>query len=154
MQTAWTQWILTGICIVVMTPAAWAQQGGRQLGNFRVPEYDEKGVKKSTLTGESAVVRPDGNVDIGNLRIEFYEADGKTVRMAVTAPACSYNQSDRIAKSPTSVRIEGEKMVVTGEDFAWDGQKEIFKIFKDAKVVIKGGRKTVSEKTATSESSE
>ena len=30
-------------------------------------------------------------------------------------------------------------MVVTGEDFAWDGERELFKIFKNAKVVIKGG---------------
>lgn len=140
------------VCAWLGAPPGSAQDG--QLGQFRVPEYDEDGVRKSTLTGESASIRPDGNVDIDNFRLEFYESDGNTLRMAVTAPACTYNRSSRVAKSDSAVRIQGDKMVVTGKDFAWDGPREQFKIFKDAKVVLKGGGKSLSAGDEDTESSE
>ena len=122
---------------------------GQELGDFRVPEYTDDGVKKSEITGNSAKIKAGGIVDIKDFKIEFYEADGETIKMAVKAPQCTYNQRGRIAKSPDNVRIENPKMVVTGEDFVWDGEREIFKIFKNAKVVIKGGgdiAKTASPK--------
>jgi hypothetical protein len=134
-------------------PAAWPQEG-QQLGQFRVPEYDENGVKKSNLTGETAVVRPDGNVDIRNFRMEFFEPDGVTLRMTVTAPICNYSQALRVAKSDTAVRIEGAKMVVTGEDFAWDGERELFKIFKNTKVVLKGGGAALAARTGETDQAE
>jgi hypothetical protein len=111
----------------------WAQE----LGVFRVPEYTDDGVKKSEITGKSAKWNS-GIANIKDFKIEFYEADGETIKMSVKAPQCTYNQRGRIAKSSDAVRIENPTMVVTGEDFAWDGERELFKIFKNAKVVIRG----------------
>ena len=120
----------------IAATAALAKEGAK-LGYFRVPEYDDDGVKKSELVGESAVV-VNGIVEITNFQIEFYEKDGSNVQMRVTAPQCRYNQASSIARSEGSVRIEGDKILVTGDEFAWDGDKELFKIFRNSRVVLKG----------------
>ena len=127
--------LCTGMLIV-----ASAAQEGVELGGFRLPDYDANGVKKSELIGKSAILKQGGKVDIQDFKIDFYEADGETVKMTVTAPQCTYVRHGRIAKSPSSVRIEGGNMVVTGKDFAWDGKRELFKIFSNSKVVFKGTR--------------
>ena len=53
-------------------------------------------------------------------------------------------QLRRPAESDADVRITREDMVVTGRGFAWNGRDETFEIFKEAKVVLKGGRKQMA----------
>jgi hypothetical protein len=134
--------ILLSVCLVAMA------QTEQTLKRFRVPEYDDTGVKKSELIGENAVIKADGTADITDLQIEFYEPDG-SVKMTVTAPHCKYSRKRKLAKSPSSVQIEAPRMVVTGENFAWDGQRELFKIFTNSMVVIQGGGSSL-RKTAKS----
>lgn len=110
-------------------------QEGATLDGFKIPEYTDAGVKKSELTGDSARLMG-SMVEITGLTITFFDMPTTNIKMKVSAPQCSYNRRDSIAKSPERVRIEGDKMVVTGKDFAWDGTKEQFKIFSDAKVVL------------------
>lgn len=126
----------------------------QNLGEFRVPTYTDTGVKESELIGRRAVVRSGGEVEIEDFRIDFYHEDGTNIEYTVTAPRCVYNQRTKIAKSPSSVRIKGAKMVVTGEEFAWDGNKELFKIFKNSKVVLKGTTDALSKGPSESVSSE
>lgn len=133
-KTALSRCIL--VVLWIAATAALSKEGAK-LGQFRVPEYDDRGVKKSELIGESAMV-VDGIVEITNFQLDFYEKDGSNVQMRVTAPQCRYNQASSIARSDGSVRIEGDKILVTGEEFAWDGEKELFKIFRNSRVVLKG----------------
>jgi lipopolysaccharide transport protein LptA len=132
--------ILLSFCLLSMA------QEERTLKRFRVPEYDDDGVKKSELTGENAALKADGTADITDLKIDFYEPDG-TVKMKVTAPHCKYSQKRKLAKSPSSVRIESGRMVVTGDNFAWDGARELFKIFTNSVVVIQGDGNSLGNKT-------
>ena len=126
--------------------AGWAEDKGIQtqtVAGFRVPEYDENNQLKSQLFGDFAKVLPDGIIEITQLKIDFY-SEGK-VEMTVTAPQCTYRQKEGKAESDADVRITREDMVVTGRGFAWNGRDEKFEIFKDAKVVLKGVHKQVSE---------
>ena len=144
-----TRTIRTAVLPALLVVAAAAQN----LGEFRVPTYSEAGVKESEIIGRRAVVRGGGEVDIEDFRIDFYQDDGTNIEYTVTAPRCVYNQRTKIAKSPSSVRIEGETMIVTGEDFAWDGNKQLFKIFKTSKGVFKGSADTLSKRSSGSDSS-
>ena len=121
----------------------------QEVGGVKVPDYVEDGVKKSEITGRLATVDgKTGTVDIKEFKIEFYTPEGK-IRMEVTAPQCTYNQRGKFAKSKTDMRIVGDKMVVTGEDFAWDAKKEIFKISRNSKVVIRGTGSRINTTSAT-----
>ena len=73
--------------------------------------------------------------------IKFFSVGTTNIKMKVSAPRCTYNRQGRFAKSPDEVTIEGDNMVVTGDDWAWDGPKELFKIFKNSKVVISNVRR-------------
>ena len=122
------------MCNSVMSQVV-AGDDGMLFENFRVPEYDENNLKKSELVGKEAVVQNNGIVDITQFQLELFKA-GTNVEMRITAPQCVYNQKERIAKSKDKVKIEGDTFTVTGKDFAWDGSREVFKIFKDAKLVL------------------
>lgn len=126
-------------CLALMAGTAAGQEGPR-LGRFVVPEYTEEGVKKSELTGESARVLAGGVVEVSTFTITFYETGTTNVRMKVSAPHCTYNRSSQFARSPSEVTIKGDNMVVTGENFAWDGAREIFRILQNAKVVLNNVR--------------
>jgi len=130
--------LLSVYLVSIAEEATVPAQEERTLKRFRVPEYDDAGVKKSELVGENAVLKADGTADITDLKIDFFEPDG-TVKMTVTAPHCKYSQKRKLAKSPQSVQIEAPRMVVTGDNFAWDGKRELFKIFTNSMVVIQGG---------------
>ena len=128
------------VCLCLGASVLWADravpQEGARLGNFFVPEFNEDGEKKSELVGESARVRASGIVEISGFSMRFYEVGTTNIRMKVSAPNCIYNQVGQVAKSTSSVMIEGKNMVVTGENFAWDGTREIFKILRNSKVIL------------------
>jgi len=140
------RWVL---CLCIGVAVLWADwavpQEGAKLGNFFVPEFNEDGEKKSELAGESARVKAAGVVEISGFSMRFYDVGTTNIRMKVSAPNCVYNQVGQFAKSTSSVKIEGENMVVTGEDFAWDGTQEIFKIFKHSKVVLRNMNREAPE---------
>ncbi len=119
-----------------LAAAVWARTEGMRLTNFRVPEYNERNEKKTELIGEEAFVLPDGQVDIRNFHLDVFQIGTTNVQMRVTAPQCYYHRDRQIARSETGVKIEGDKFVVTGENFAWDARREIFQIFTNAQVVL------------------
>ena len=137
-------------CLCIGVAILWADwavpQEGAKLGNFLVPEFNEDGKKKSELIGESARVKAAGVVEISGFSMRFYDVGTTNIRMKVSAPSCIYNQIGQFAKSTSSVMIEGKNMVVTGEDFAWDGAQEVFKIFKNAKVVLRNMKRDAPAK--------
>jgi len=140
----WVGWMCLGASLLW---ADWAlSQEGARLGNFFVPEFNEDGEKKSELVGESARVRAAGVVEISGFLMKFFEVGTTNIRMKVSAPNCIYNQVGQIAKSTSTVRIEGRNMVVTGENFAWDGTREIFKILNNSKVVLSNMNRTLPNK--------
>jgi hypothetical protein len=129
--------------LLAAVAAVWAEESSVQtVAGFRVPEYDENNRLKSQLFGDFAKILPDGVIEISQLKIDFY-SDGK-VDMTVTAPRCTYKQKEGTAESDADVRITREDMVVTGKGFAWSGRDEQFRIFQEAKVVLKGARKQMT----------
>lgn len=120
---------------VVLAGAVLAEQEFSEMKGFRIPEYDESGAKTSELTGDLARMKGGGDVEITNLKIEFY--DGDEIKAEVTSPKCIYNQDKEVATSESTVRLSRENMVVTGKGFAYSRGSQLFKIYSEAKVVIK-----------------
>lgn len=117
--------------------AAWVPaQDSMTLSGFEVPEYDKDMRLRSKLFGDFARVRPDGMVDIKNMKIEFYD-DDTVVETRVTTPECTYNRTTRDARSAGDVRIARQNMVITGTGFSWNAEGGEFKIFKNARVELR-----------------
>lgn len=129
---------LIGVVFAAMLMAASAEETSTTVSGFKVPEFDEDGNKTSLLTGDFAKMAPDGDIEITNLRMEFYKDD--EVESLMTAPKCTYNQRKGLAYSRSSVKMSREGMEVTGRGFAYDRTNELFRIFSDVRVLIKGAR--------------
>jgi hypothetical protein len=115
-----------------------------QIKGFRVPNYDDNSVMTSQIFGESARVLPDGNVEITDLKMEFYSYKGeeRITDMTVTSPICYFNREHGIAISDNDVRISRDDMVVTGKGFMFNNQKQELRILSQSKVVLKGAQKS------------
>lgn len=131
------RWGLMAALMVMAGGGAAQTEPVQTLAGFRVPEYDRDGALKSELFGDLAQLTPDGCVRITNLRIDFFR--DRRLEMRVTAPECRYDEKRKEAESEGPVKIARPNMVVTGVGFAWKAAKERLEIFRDAKVVLKGG---------------
>ncbi len=139
--------IRAALLALLLVPAitGWAQrQADTTITDFAVPEFGPNNELKSKLTGRFARMRPNGQVDITGLSIEFYDLE-RRVQMRVTAETCLYNRVTRNAESEQRVRIARENMVITGEGFQWNAGESRFRIFKDSKVVLKEITRSVKE---------
>jgi len=104
--------------------------------NFSLPEYNEQMELVSKIEGDSATaVDNRGTFDISHLRYEMFR-DGK-VDARVTAPSCTYSKRTNEGWSKGKIRITRDELVVTGENFKFNGKKEKIFIGKNAKVVLR-----------------
>ena len=123
--------------LVVMGLVGYTHAGpSPAMGKFRVPKYDEQGRLRTLVSGDTATITSEGAYDVANLRLELYDEDRLDV--CVTAPRCVFDDKRGTAKSESSVRIERESMVVTGEDFEWDSGRQRVVIRKDVTVTLHG----------------
>ena len=137
-----------GVLLWALVWVAWAQNADFQSGTgVRIPEYDEQGHLKSLMFCDLVKSLPDGNIEITGLKVEFYE--GTQVTMRVMAPLCIFDRARNTAQSEgpagTSVAVGRGRMVVTGTGFLFNNKDERFKILKDVKVVLKGGRRELNQ---------
>jgi len=117
-----------------------------QIKGFRVPNYDTNSIMNSQIFGEFARVLPDGNVEITNLKIEFYSYKGeeRITDMTITSPLCYFNRPNGVAISDQDVRISRDDLVVTGKGFIFHNAKQELKILSNSRVVVKGASKNKS----------
>ena len=115
-----------------------AQVAVRTITDFRVPEFDENGHKKSELFGATADMMQDGRVKIKGLRIVMYDKDGVTVLGTVVAADCIFDKKDKSAFSNTAVSLQRNIMVVTGRGMRWNSDSQHIEILNDVRVELKG----------------
>lgn len=114
-----------------------------RIKGFRVPNYDDEGVMTSQIFGEYAEVLADGNLEIAQLRVEFYsyEQENRLTAMTVTAPLCFYNRNQGLVMSDGPVRVSRDGFVLTGTGFTFSNENQQFRILKDTRVVAQGASK-------------
>lgn len=108
---------------------------GQVLKGFHYPDYDEKGQLKFTIVGDEAQVQADGQIQIKNLKMTFYE-QGKVV-MQVTTPECLFDRAKRSCVSTAKVRVERQEMELTGRGFNYEIQVGRLQISQDARLVVR-----------------
>ena len=101
---------------------------------FEVPERDENGSLKWKLGGDRALIRPDGLMNILNVRVEFYSSN--KVDMVFTSPSCVLDRANNRAATESPVRIERINMIVTGIGGDWDGKTSTLNVRHNVQVVL------------------
>ena len=113
----------------------------QQITEFRVPIYDKEGIMKAQVFGDFAVVMPDGKIEITGLLMELYKKGD--VDYVITSPECLLNRMTHFGVSDSPIRITQKNMVITGEGYEIDGNRQGFKINNNVKVILKGARKNI-----------
>jgi lipopolysaccharide export system protein LptC len=103
---------------------------------FEVPERDERGNLKWKLAGDRATFRPDGLLDILNVRAEFYSSN--KVSLVFTTPICVLDRSRQRAATEAPVRIERDHIVLTGLGADWSGSNTTVTIRSNVHMTITG----------------
>lgn len=143
--------LLTGRIAAVMlllSCAALPSPGQALVGtirNFRVPEFDEKGTKKSEIFGDEVQPLQDdpSKVRIKGLRILVYKDGG--LDGTIVAAECVFDRKTRDAYSNADVRIDKGKMQVTGKGFRWYPARQCVEILNDVRVVVTDAKMWVKE---------
>jgi hypothetical protein len=104
---------------------------------FEVPQRDEAGNLKWKLGGDRATFRPDGLMNIINVRGELYTSN--QVDMVFTAPIAVLDRANNRAATDAPVRIERASMILTGIGGDWDGNQGSFIIRGNVQVILKSG---------------
>jgi hypothetical protein len=75
---------------------------------------------KMKLSGAEALPLPGGLLEVKQLRVETFSADGKP-EVVVRAPQCTYAPLDGVANSagPIALQSGDDKIHVEGEGFLW-----------------------------------
>jgi len=124
------------ILIGVAAPAATNDSATGYIEKFEVPERDEDGNLRWKLGGDKAQVRPDGLMDIFNVRAEFFSSN--KVDMVFTSPTCLLDRANRRASTDAPVKIERDNMIVTGIGGDWTDSNTSFIVRSNVRVIITG----------------
>ena len=120
-----------------------ANMAAGYIEKFSVPQLDENGDLKWKLSGDRALLRPDGLMDIFNVRAEFYSSN--RVDMVFTSPSCVLDRANDRAATDAPVRIERDNMIVTGIGGDWDGKISTLAVRREVQVVLKNGSGLLGE---------
>jgi hypothetical protein len=134
-------WIL---CLLLATAASVPAQSRQDeatagyVEKFEVPERDEAGNLRWKLSGDRAQFMRDGQLQVENLRAEFFSSN--IVALVFTSPACLLDQRKKTATTDAPVRLESANLVVTGNGADWVGESNSFLVRSNVHVVISAER--------------
>lgn len=133
--------IVLGLLLLGETLAL-AQQGlpdatSGEISKFSVPERNGKGQLIWQLMGDHAKIRPDQKMEITHLVVRTFS--GTNVTWTLISPDCVLDRATREAVSDSDVRIENEKIEITGRGFHWLANETRFIIRDRVRVIIRGG---------------
>jgi len=107
--------------------------------NFRLPEFDDKGRKKSEMFGDIAEPLEGGDkFKITGLRILIFKEGSQ--EGTILAKDCIFDKKDKGASSNSEMSIEKGNMHVTGKGFRWNPDGQHLEIFNNVRVVLKDAK--------------
>ncbi len=111
----WILQILVAVSTLLLAGRATFAQVGQEgrTTRFMIPEYyeEDRGQPgqtnrvKSLIMGAQAEYQPSGLIQVEQMRIEYYEPDGRT-NLVATAPRCILDRNARVASSAGPLQIE------------------------------------------------
>lgn len=147
-QTAIAKYLVILVAGLMLTSLVRADSGSTNnapatnagfIERFEYPERDEEGKLKYMLKGEKAVFRPDGLMEVQNLRVETYSSN--RVSMVFTTPTCTVDQVKKRGATASPVKLERPDMIVTGVGGTWNDSKKLITINSNVRVVLTGNDK-------------
>lgn len=125
---------LAGTALAGTNTQSQASGAGGYVEKFEVPQRDDKGNLTWKLSGDRALFRSDGLMDIINARAELYSSN--KVTLIFTTPVCVLDRAHNRAATDAPVRVEREGMIMTGIGGDWNGSNTTVNVHSNVQVQI------------------
>jgi hypothetical protein len=109
---------------------------GSVVKGFVMPQRNAQGDLQSNITGETATIVSPNRTVITGLKVEMYDAAGKTITTTITAPQCDFWPLERRLSGHHGVVIDRPEAHITAEDVDWDFKTQTAVLHKNVHVVL------------------
>lgn len=106
--------------------------------NFKLPMFDNAGVKQWDLRGEEARYFNENRVDLYRMILEVFNTDGSgEVQVEISSPHATVFPNEQTVTGEDAIRIVSKNFEITGRNFTWKGREQNATIREDVRVVFK-----------------
>jgi lipopolysaccharide export system protein LptA len=112
--------------------------GGRIKGGYSIPFNDDAGRPVSLLTGSQATMRTGGLLELTDVEVQNFDADGRT-NLLVSVEKCLFDHNTRVARSaePLRVRSGDGRLDLQGRGFTWWQTNSLILISNDVRTTVR-----------------
>ena len=94
---------------------------GEEMKGITIPQYDADGTLRMKFSTETARKMDEHNVEMNDLKIEFFEKDGKDI--VVTVPHALFNLETKLLIADTTTTLKREDFDMVGDSATFDTAK-------------------------------
>ena len=106
--------------------------------NFKLPMFNNAGVKIWDLRGEEAKYISKDQVDLFTMDLKVFENDGSgRLRLEIESPHATVFANQHVVAGPDSIRVLNKDFEISGSDYTWRGHEQSVTIRRDVRVVFK-----------------
>ena len=130
------------LCAAVAAFGADETETATVMEDLRLPfeHYDDGRVKVQLMAGV-AYIPADGPVRASEVRLEFYDREGK-LESVLSVDSCEFDREDGTINSGANVRFARTGISISGRGCELDSEKEMVRLFNDVRVVLSYDRST------------
>lgn len=106
--------------------------------NFKLPMFNNAGVKVWDLRGDEARYLNQDRVDLFRMNLKIFETDGSgAVRIEIISPQATVAANQQVVSGSESIQVLNEDFEISGKDYTWRGREMSVTIRDDVRVVFK-----------------
>lgn len=106
--------------------------------NFKLPMFNNAGVKIWDLRGEEAKYVSQDRVDLFTMTLKVFNDDGSgEVRIEIQSPQATVFANDHVVTGGNNIRMFTDDFEISGRNYTWRGRELSVTIREDVRVVFK-----------------
>lgn len=124
---------------IVIAVAAHAQMTpDAPIKNFKLPMFNNAGVKVWDLRGEEAKYVSQDQVDLFTMHLKVFKNDGSgAVQLEIESPHATVYADQHLVTGSDSIRVLNDDFEITGRNYTWRGREQSVTINENVRVVFK-----------------
>jgi hypothetical protein len=129
----------TSALLVSIAAAAHAQMTpDAPIKNFKLPMFNNAGVRIWDLRGEEAKYVSQDRVDLFTMTLKVFNDDGSgQVRIEIQSPQATVFANEHVVTGGNTIRMFSEDFDISGRNYTWRGRELSVTIREDVRVVFK-----------------
>jgi lipopolysaccharide export system protein LptC len=105
--------------------------------NFKLPMFNNAGVRIWDLRGEEAKYVSQDRVDLFTMTLKVFDDDGSgEVRIEIQSPQATVFANEHLVTGENNIRMFTDDFEISGRNYTWRGREQSVTIREDVRVVF------------------